>query len=56
MDNGLDRNALSKDTQVIEKIQQDPLVHGKISARLGWSLIETGTFTGTATNFHFHYW
>jgi len=42
MDNGLNRNVLSKDVAVIDKYNHDPLVHGKISARLGWSFIETG--------------
>jgi alpha-beta hydrolase superfamily lysophospholipase len=40
--NGLDLNNLSRDPQVSVVYQADPLVHDKISARLGLELIENG--------------
>ncbi|HPH94912.1 MAG TPA: lysophospholipase [Anaerolineaceae bacterium] len=42
MDNGLELDALSHVPEVISKYQQDPLVHKKISARLGVSLLKQG--------------
>ncbi len=42
MDNGLDRSGLSRDPQVIAAYNADPLVHGKISARLAMDLIDGG--------------
>ena len=42
LDNGLDRSNLSRDRQVVEKYNRDPLVHNQISARLGWDLLENG--------------
>jgi acylglycerol lipase len=35
-------DALSKDKGVVTKYKADPLVHGMISARLGWTIIEKG--------------
>jgi acylglycerol lipase len=35
-------DALSRDKSVIENYKADPLVHGSISARLGWTIIEKG--------------
>lgn len=42
MDTDLDPNTLSKDPSIVENYKLDPLVHGKISARLGWCFIQTG--------------
>ncbi len=42
IENGLDVTGLSHDTAVVKAYQADPLVHGKISARLGLDLIENG--------------
>lgn len=42
MDNGLDLNNLSRDPAVIQAYQQDPLVHSKISARLGLDILTRG--------------
>jgi len=42
IENGLDVSGLSHDTAVVKAYQADPLVHGKISARLGLDLIENG--------------
>ncbi len=39
MPNGLDTNALSHDTAVVEAYKTDPLVHGQISVRLGYFMI-----------------
>jgi len=39
MPNGLDTNALSHDTAVVEAYKADPLVHDKISVRLGYFMI-----------------
>ncbi len=44
MDNGLDVNNLSHDPRVIEKYKNDPLVHGKVSARLGLDVIGNGEY------------
>jgi acylglycerol lipase len=35
-------DALSRDKSVVDKYRTDPLVHGMISARLGWTIIEKG--------------
>jgi alpha-beta hydrolase superfamily lysophospholipase len=43
MDNGLDLDNLARDPQVVKAYREDPLVHGKISARLGMDLINNGT-------------
>jgi alpha-beta hydrolase superfamily lysophospholipase len=40
MPNGLDTNALSHDLSVVKNYQEDPLVHDKVSVRLGMFLIE----------------
>jgi len=40
--NGLDRANLSRDPKVAEAYSADPLVHDRISARLGLELIENG--------------
>lgn len=42
MDNGLDLANLSRDTEVAHKYQTDPLVHAKITARLGYDMISSG--------------
>jgi alpha-beta hydrolase superfamily lysophospholipase len=42
LDNGLDVTGLSHVPAVAERYQSDPLVHKKISARLGWDLINKG--------------
>jgi acylglycerol lipase len=42
MDNGLNREMLSRDPQIIEKYNSDPLVSGKVSARLGMDIIING--------------
>ena len=47
---GLDPAALSRDPEVVERYRQDPLVHDKISARLGRSLIDDGQATAEQGN------
>lgn len=42
MANGLDREGLSHDRAVIDRYISDPLVHDRISARLGMDLIRNG--------------
>jgi len=42
MDNGLVLSALSRDPEVLRKVQADPLYHRTISARLGLDFIMTG--------------
>jgi acylglycerol lipase len=42
MSNGLDRNNLSRDAAVIATYASDPLVHDRISARLGLDLLTLG--------------
>jgi alpha-beta hydrolase superfamily lysophospholipase len=42
MANGLDRSSLSRDPKVIEAYSADPLVHDRISARLGLDLLQSG--------------
>ncbi len=42
MDSGLDSSAISRDKKEVEKYNNDPLVHGKVSAKLGIEMIETG--------------
>ena len=44
LDSGLNREMLSRDPQVIEKYNNDPLVHGLTSARLGAYIINKGKF------------
>ncbi len=41
MGNGLDLKGLSRDPAVLEKVQADPMYHTRISARLGWGLIQS---------------
>lgn len=42
MDNGLDHSALSRDRAVVERYGTDPLVHPRISARLGLDMLRSG--------------
>lgn len=42
MANGLDQAQLARDPSVRQKYAEDPLVHDRISARLGWNLISKG--------------
>ena len=42
MSNGLDRSALSRDPQVVEQYNSDPLVHDRVSARLGMDILRNG--------------
>ena len=44
LDNGLDREKLSKDESVVAEYNSDPLVHGLASARLGAFIINKGKF------------
>jgi alpha-beta hydrolase superfamily lysophospholipase len=51
IDNGLNRNLLSRDPQVIERYNNDPLVHGKVTARLGFDLLRVGQVVRESTTF-----
>jgi len=42
LSNGLDRSGLSRDAAVIKAYCDDPLVHDRVSARLGTDLLESG--------------
>lgn len=42
MGNDLDRTGLSRDPEVVRRYVEDPLVHDRVSARLGIDLIESG--------------
>lgn len=42
MANGLDRSGLSRDPEIEKAYNSDPLVHGKITAQLGWDLLTSG--------------
>lgn len=42
MSNDLDTSGLSRDPSVVERYHQDPLVHDRVSARLGVELIDNG--------------
>jgi alpha-beta hydrolase superfamily lysophospholipase len=42
--NGLDQSNLSHDPAIIQAYQADPLVHDRISARLGMDMIEAGQY------------
>lgn len=54
MDNGLDINGLSRNPTIVEEYKNDPLVHRKISARLGMELINKGAWILTqADNWQF---
>ena len=44
LDSGLNRNLLSRDVNVVNAYNSDPLVHGKTSSRLGMYIINTGSF------------
>jgi len=44
LDNGLNRNMLSRDKNVIKEYNSDPLVHGHTSSRMGMYMIEKGAF------------
>jgi len=44
MDNGLEVKQLSRDEQVVHAYITDPLVHKKVSARLGWMIIQCGAW------------
>ncbi len=41
MGNGLDLKGISRDPAVLERALADPLYHTRISARLGWGLIQS---------------
>ncbi len=42
LSSGLDSSAISRDTDIVNKYNQDPLVHDKVSAKMGIEMIETG--------------
>jgi alpha-beta hydrolase superfamily lysophospholipase len=42
MSNGIDRDGLSRDPNVVRAYNTDPLVHDRVSARLGIDMIEEG--------------
>ena len=42
LSSGLDSSAISRDTDVVKKYNKDPLVHDKVSAKMGIEMIETG--------------
>lgn len=42
LSSGLDSSAISRDTDVVKKYNEDPLVHDKVSAKMGIEMIETG--------------
>jgi alpha-beta hydrolase superfamily lysophospholipase len=44
MANGLDRNGLSHDPMVVEAYGADPLVHDRVSARLGMDFLDAGAW------------
>jgi alpha-beta hydrolase superfamily lysophospholipase len=44
LDNGLERDKLSKDKDVVDRYNSDPLVHGLASARLGAFIIDKGKY------------
>lgn len=44
MDNGLEVTQLSRDKQVVDAYVSDPLVHKKVSARLGWMISQRGAW------------
>jgi alpha-beta hydrolase superfamily lysophospholipase len=51
IDNGLDRSNLSRTSEVIERYNNDPLVHGKITARFGMELMEMSKWTRSQQEF-----
>jgi alpha-beta hydrolase superfamily lysophospholipase len=44
MSNGLDRSGLSRDQKVVAAYNTDPLVHDRVSARLGMDIIQSGSW------------
>jgi acylglycerol lipase len=42
MSSGLDASGISRDADVVKKYVNDPLVHDKVSAKMGIEMIETG--------------
>lgn len=44
MDNGLDQSGLSRDSEVAKVYSEDPLVHGKISARWALDMLNNGKY------------
>lgn len=42
LNNGLQRPWLSRDGKVVREYSEDPLVHDKITARMGWELLKNG--------------
>jgi alpha-beta hydrolase superfamily lysophospholipase len=44
LDNGVDPSDLSHDEAAVQAYREDPLVHGRVSARLGTALISTGVW------------
>lgn len=42
MSSGLDSSAISRDIDEVKKYNEDPLVHDKVSAKMGIEMIETG--------------
>jgi alpha-beta hydrolase superfamily lysophospholipase len=42
MSSGLDSSAISRDVEEVKKYNDDPLVHDKVSAKMGIEMIETG--------------
>jgi alpha-beta hydrolase superfamily lysophospholipase len=42
LSSGLDSSAISRDASVVKKYNEDPLVHDKVSAKMGIEMIETG--------------
>jgi len=50
--NGLDRQALSRDPEVVRGYNDDPLVHDRLSARLGMDMLQAGLWSlGRAAEF-----
>jgi alpha-beta hydrolase superfamily lysophospholipase len=44
MKNGLERPALSRDQAIVEAYESDPYVHDLLSARLGFTMLESGKY------------
>ncbi len=42
LSSGLDSSAISRDAEEVKKYNEDPLVHDKVSAKMGIEMIETG--------------
>ena len=45
LSNGLDRQGLSRDPKVVRAYNDDPLVHDRVSARLGMDMLEAGLWS-----------